>query len=477
MSERNPAPAPAPSASDPTRPSGAAEAPREPRLGALLRLAWPIVIARATQSVIGFCDALMVAPLGEAQLAAATTGALDTFAFIVFPMGTVFIVQSFVSQLRGAGDEEGSLRYALYGLALAVLAGVLALACAPAVPLLVGLLDAAPEVREPMAAYIVVRLLGVLPAIGIEALGNYYGGLGNTRPSMVAGVIAMVANIALNFALIEPRFGLPGYGVAGAAWASTVATFVGFAVIGAGFVQDLRQSHRRVGRLRLGEFGRMLRFGVPNGVNWFLEFASFAVFINVVMSHLGTTALAAFNVVIQVNSVSFMPAFGLSSAGAIMVGEAIGRRAFREVAEVVRLTAKLNCLFMGALGLVYLGFSRELMQLFAPRDGVVGPLLELGASMLVLSSVWQLFDAVGLTLGEALRAAGDTAFCMALRVGLAWLVFLPLGYVIVWRLDGSARDAMFAQVAYMGLLAGALYLRYRGGRWREISLLGPAGHG
>src|SRR6201999_3522683 len=89
--------------------------------------------------------------------------------------------------------------------------------------------------------------------------------------------------------------------------------------------------------LGFAEFLRFLRFGAPNGLNWFLEFAAFALFINVVVVHLGTTTLAAFNVVMQLNSVAFMPAFGLASGGAILVGEAIGRRTYTEVWPVVRL--------------------------------------------------------------------------------------------------------------------------------------------
>jgi MATE family multidrug resistance protein len=121
---------------------------------------------------------------------------------------------------------------------------------------------------------------------------------------------------------------------------------------------------------------------------------------------------------------------------------------------------------------VYFSFSEELMQLFAPRGGDAMGLIATGAGMLVLSSVWQLFDGVGLTLGEALRAAGDTAWCMAARVGLAWLVFLPLGYVIVWRLEGGPRGAMYAIFAYVSLLAVVLFARFRSGRWQRISLLG-----
>ena len=85
----------------------------------LAALAWPIVLARSAQSVIGFCDAAMVAPLGEEALAAATTGALNAFGLMSLPMGTVFIVQSYAAQLAGAGDLAGARRYAWYGLVVA----------------------------------------------------------------------------------------------------------------------------------------------------------------------------------------------------------------------------------------------------------------------------------------------------------------------------------------------------------------------
>src|SRR5690606_15026256 len=100
----------------------------------LVDLAWPIVLSRATQSVIGFCDALMLAPLGETALAAGSTGALNTFAWIILPMGTVFILQSFAAQLRGRGDLESLPRFGWYGLVLAVASGVLALTMIPALP-------------------------------------------------------------------------------------------------------------------------------------------------------------------------------------------------------------------------------------------------------------------------------------------------------------------------------------------------------
>ena len=116
--------------------AGSVEA--HPSLRTLLTLAWPVVLARATQAVVGFCDALMVAPLGENSLAAVTTGALDTLALIILPTGTVFIIQSFAAQLRGRGELSSLPRYAYYGLLLAVGAGLIAALAVPFVPWVLG---------------------------------------------------------------------------------------------------------------------------------------------------------------------------------------------------------------------------------------------------------------------------------------------------------------------------------------------------
>jgi MATE family multidrug resistance protein len=92
--------------------------------------------------------------------------------------------------------------------------------------------------------------------------------------------------------------------------------------------------------------------------------------------------------------------------------------------------------------------------------------------MLALSSLWQIFDALGLTFGEALRAAGDTAWCMYARVALAWAVFTPLGWVSVRVYDGGPNALMAAMIIYTALIALALTGRFVTGRWRDIDLVG-----
>ncbi len=264
----------------------------------------------------------------------------------------------------------------------------------------------------------------------------------------------------------------------GSAWASSIATTLGFLLLLACF-------SRRVGHdipkarieLRWREIGRMLRFGLPSGINYFLEFAAFALFINVVVGHLGTTTLAAFNIVFQLNMLSFMPAFGLASAGAILVGEAIGRGQKERVPALTGLTLRFSGGWMLGVGILYILLPGPFIRLFAPADVPAEKLIQVGTLMLGLSGVWQLFDAVAMTITESLRAAGDTAWPMAARIFLAWCVFTPGAWLAVLVFEGGPTAVMGSVIVYLFVLALVLAYRFRewslathcARRWRRRS--------
>jgi MATE family multidrug resistance protein len=316
-----------------------------------------------------------------------------------------------------------------------------------------------------------IRLFSVAAAVGIEALGNWYGGLGNTWMQMVAGVITMVAAVVGNAIFI------PYYGVDGAAIASVIATWLGFAFLllafwrGWGGARNTKPQHGPLGLSRR-ELWRVARFGLPNGLNWFLEFAAFTAFINVVVAKLGGVTVAALNVVIAVNSIAFMPAFGLASAGAILAAQEIGKGARDRVWAHVKLTFACTIAWEGALAIAYVAAPTRILAWFAPDDGAPG-LVAVGASMLAISAIWQVFDAIGMTLNETLRAAGDTAWTAGARIVIAWLLFAPGSYLVVTRWHGGAVGAMACLVTYLALLAGVLALRFRSGAWKRIELIEP----
>jgi MATE family multidrug resistance protein len=443
------------------------------RLGTLLALAFPMVLARATQSVITFADALQTEHLGAGALLATATGGLNVLGLVILPMGTVFIVQSFVAQLTGAGQRDETPRFAWYGLIIAAISGAIALAMIPAIRPLLALTHYSHAVQDEMASYMAIRFLSVGAVVGIETLGNWYGGLGNTWMQMVAGVITMVAAVFSNWLLIDGHLGAPALGVDGAAWAAVIGSWLGFLflvlALWRGWGKAPRAQHVRLTR---GEFARVVRFGLPNGLNWFLEFAAFQVFVNFVLSTLGDETVAALNAVLAVNTIGFMPAFGLASAGAILAGQAIGRGARDEVWPQVKTTMLCTVTWMGVIAIAYVAIPGHILRLFDSK-GQSPQLVAIGTTMLLISAAWQLFDATSLTLAETLRAAGDTFWTAAARLILAWLVFTPAAVLVVTQWDGGPVGAMLCLVGYLALLAAAFAYRFRSGAWRRIQLIEP----
>ncbi|MBM4782559.1 MAG: MATE family efflux transporter [Archangiaceae bacterium] len=450
--------------------SDGSAAPQRATLTTLLRLAFPIVLSRASQTVVGLSDAIMVAHLGAAALAATSTGATNAFSLLILPLGITFIVSSFSSQLFGRGDAASARRYGWYGL---IVAGLTQFVCFASIPFfgpVISLLPYDADVKALMETYLFWRILSGGAGIGVEALANYYGGLGRTLPGMVTNLFAMGANVVLNYLLINGAGPIPMMGVKGAALASSISTglaFLGF------FVFFLREGRGLpLPKLSLEEFKRMLRFGLPSGFNWLFEFLAFVFFVNVVVAGLGTPAVAALNSVIALNSVSFMPSFGLASAGAVLVGQAIGSNRKDDVPHIVKLTAGTAMVWMTLAGLTYLLIPGVLLIPFARgEDGAA--VMEFGVRMLMVSAAWQVFDATATSLAESLRAAGDTLYPLVVRLLIAWLVFVPGAWFTVRSFGGGEIGAMVWLVIYIGLLALVLLVRFRSGKWRTMELIEP----
>jgi len=452
----------------------------------LLRLAWPIALARCAAAVIGFFDALMTAPLGETALAATTTGSVNVYAFTILPMGTVFILQSFSSQLHGRGDDRGALRFGRHGILLAGVVGVFALLAVPGIPLFVELFPYTDDLSDRMQGYLSLRMAGVGAFVATEALGNWFSGMGDTRAHMKAGLLAMVVNIALNAVFIYGYLGFPALGVTGAALASVLATWTGALYLVFRFVRFSRAASGpglptptgpSTRQAAVRTFLRVLRFGLPNGLNWFVEFAAFLIFLNVVVADLGTSVLAAMMVVFSVNMVAFNPAFGLSSAGAVLVGQAIGRGEHHRVSGIVKRAIVASAVWQLTIAAAYVWAPEHLMSWFSPErssgaaEGTSG-LVAMGVLLLPIGAAWQLFDAVALCVGEALRAAGDTAWSLWARLIVAWLLFTPVSMLGVYRLGGGPAFAMWCVVGYMAILSALLLWRFRSGAWSRIELVG-----
>ena len=436
----------------------------------LFTLAWPIAVSRAAPVVVGLGDALLVGHLGQQALAATTSSALNVLTALMLPLGVVSSVAAFSSQLTSAGDGAAPRRFALYGLAVALLTQIAACAVLPAVPWALAQLGHAPDVRALSARYLRLRLLSAGATVGVEALACYFNGRGEPRLPMAASVLATALNLAGDWLLVDGRLGLPAMGVAGCALAGTLANSFAFLVLLLAYAAEARRGGGARGRLSARELGGMLRVGLPVGVSWFVEVLASTCFLNVVVAGFGTTTFAALLIVHQINLVAALPSLALASAGAILVGRAIGAGEGDAAPTLVRRTLAAIAGWQAISALAYLVFARDILAPFVTGAPNAAALIDVARLPLVLSSAWMLCESSGATYVEALAAAGDTRSTLAARLVVLFGLLLPGSWALVHALHAGPPLVIGWFVACGAALVGIFDVRFRRGVWRRLRL-------
>jgi MATE family multidrug resistance protein len=430
-----------------------------------------MVFARTSQAMLGFFDALQTSHLGASALVAASTGAANTACLVMLPLGAASITSSMVAQLHGRGAHDAKASYAWYGLIIALLAGVLGVIAGPLVTHVIGLFPFAPDVQQQMATYMAIRLCSVAAMVGSEVLGGYFSAQGKPWIQMASGILVLAINAPLNYWLINGGWGVPALGVAGSALASAIASTLAFLFV---FVMFLRTRQRQPrALLQMTEFVRVVRVGIPVGLHWFSEFASWQLFANVVLGDLGTVPLAAFNAVMTISTVACMPTFAIAAAGSVLAGQWIGKGRRDLVWPQLRQTLLVSLVWMAAVGLLYLLIPALLLGIFAHNSDAAA-MLSIGGAMLMLTAGWQIVDAAGACIGETLRSAGDTRWCAVAHGVLSWGVFLPVAFLVV-RQGGGVAGALWCLAGYFAALAALFAYRFATGAWRSIELLPTSG--
>lgn len=431
-------------------------------------LAFPIVLAQMSQTVMHVVDSVFVGRLGAAELGA--LGFASVWLWTVFSLfsGTANGVQTFVSQAWGAGEERGCGRWAWQALYVLVPAALLAtggfaLLAAP----LWGLLGATPEVREHALAYVWTRPAGYAGLSVWMVLAAFFRGIGETRIPLAATVVANGTNALLAYGLVLGGFGLPAWGIAGAGAATSISEWVGAAVLAVAFAR--RRTRRRFAtgpvRPELLAIRRFLRTGAPIGGQWLLDMSAFALFTTLV-ARMGTTSMAASQAMIALLSLSFMQAIGIGLAATTLVGRYKGAADLASAEQSYRSALKLAVALALVIAALFVLVPGPLMRLFADDPEVI----DYGRTLLALGAAFQLFDALQLVAGGALRGAGDTRWPFLMQTTLAWLVRLPLAWLFAVTLSGGVVGAWCAEFVFVLTLAAALALRFRSGAWREVQI-------
>lgn len=444
-----------------------AAAPRAGSVGEVARLAFPIVLTQMSVTVMHVVDSMFVGRLGAAPLGA--LGFAGIWLWTVFSLfnGCATGVQTFVSQCHGAGQDEHCGRWAWQGFYAVVPITVLAMfAFAALAGPLFARLGTTPELREHALAYLTVRPLGFIGLVIWIVLAAFFRGLGDTRTPLVATVVANVVNVVLDYALIFGHLGLPAWGIAGAGVATSIAEWVGVAVL-AGFW--LRPALRRFGTRPVApdgaEIRRFLRTGAPIGGQWILDMSAFAIFTTLV-ARMGDASMAATQAMISLLSMSFMQAIGIGLAATTLVGRYKGAGSLDAALRSLRSALQLALGLAAGVAALFLLLPETLIGLYSADAEV----LALARPLLALGAAFQLFDALQIVLSGGLRGAGDTRWPFVAQTLLAWALRLPLVWLFAFHWEAGVVGAWYAEFVFILALALALAWRLRTGAWREVRI-------
>jgi MATE family multidrug resistance protein len=407
--------------------------PFRSELGPMLRLAVPVVLAELGWMSMGIVDTIMVAPLGPAAIGAAGIGNSLHIAFAIFGMGLLLGLDTLVAQAYGAGDHRDTHRWLVHGLLLAA-------ALALPVMLVCGLIWVAiphlgfhPEVMALLGGYFAVILWSTLPLLLYAAVRRYLQGIHAVVPVAFALVTANVINAGANQLLIYGGFGLPALGVPGAAWATVLSRLYLLFVLWLAArhydrvrASGLTEVSRRISWDRLA---RLWRLGFPAALQISIEVAAFAL-ATALAGRLDPVSSASHQIALNIAATAFMVPLGLASAGAVRVGNRVGARDPVGAGHAGWTAIGLGGVFMTATAVLFVAMPRTLIGLFSPGPDV----LALGASLLLIAAVFQLFDGLQAVATGVLRGLGETRTAFVVNLVGHWLLGLPVGYVLAFTL-------------------------------------------
>lgn len=442
----------------------------------VLSISLPLVASMSSQTVMQFVDRLFLADYSLEAIAASVPGGMVSFMFMSVFLGVAFYVGTFVAQYTGARAPERVGASLWQGIYFCLFSGLVLIAISFAADPIFAWAGHPPEVRPLESIYFRILTIGAVFALLSGAMSTFYSGRGLTRVVMIVSILGAVVNIPLDYALINGKWGMPEWGIAGAAVATVFATMVQTAIYV--FLIFRKENDRIYGVLRARAFdrelfGRLCRYGVPSGIQFLLQVASFTFFF-MIIGRLGKVELAASNMVFSLDHLAFLPMVGFHTGATILVGQAVGGGHPPYAKEATVSTLHLTLAYVTIVSLLFILCPGWLLDMFQPRNITAAdfaPIREAGVLLMRFVAFYVILDGVGLVFSATLKGAGDTNFVMKMVAVLSLTIMVIPTYLAIEYLDNGLLWAWLMATLFICIVAGAFYLRYRNGRWQTMSVI------
>ena len=432
---------------------------------------WPLALGMMNNAVLQFTDRALLARESMASLEAVLPAGMLAYIALGFFQSVVAYSGTFVAQYFGAKDLTMCRRSYHAGVWLALASGVAMLAALPLGDLVFETFSNGADVIARQKTYYGICTAGGVFLFGQMAVQAYFTGLGKTRIILWVNVIGNALNIALDVVMIFGRLGCPRMGIAGAAYATVIATFAQWAILAIAAHRENRGTRvRLLDRELVPLVWRILRFGVPSGAYSVLNSLSFTIFV-FFTGAVGHVAAAVSNACFSVCYLLFAPMEGVALGASALVGRCRGAKDEDEAMRTGMRTVLIGVVFAAVASIAVLVLRHPILALYAPSEPAAAEEFHaLGAMLFVLMAMWQVFDAADVIVSGALKGAGDTKFVMWWMLLIAFAMWMPLVWVVS-RVHNTMPTLWGTMLLYVVVLCVGSLIRWRRGGWKRIRMV------
>ena len=433
-------------------------------LSPMLRLALPLVLAELGWMSMAIVDTVMVGhlPNSAAAMGAVSLGSNIFIVLALFGGGLLMGLDTLVSQAFGAGKREDCHRSLLNSIYLSVaLTPFLALPVWFLLPMLRSMhID--PEILALTIPYTKALAVGLFPLLLYFAVRRCLQAMNMVRAVAFALITANIINALGNWILVFGKWGAPAMGAVGSGWSTAIARLY-MALVLVGYLLWYDQRHKTdllstPVEIDLPRIRRLITLGFPAAMQFTLESGVFAL-VTALIARLGPVPLASHQIALNTVALTYMVPLGISSAAAVRVGQAIGRKDPLAAGRAGSTAILIGAIFMALCGAGLLIFPRWIARIYTPAEDIVAAtVLLLGAG-----AAFQLFDGIQTVATGALRGAGDTRTPMLCHLVAYWVIGLPLGSWLCFH-RGWGAFGLWAGLSLALILIGVVLLA----TWRRM---------
>lgn len=400
-----------------------------------LRLALPLIAAEVGWMSMGIVDTIMVGRLPDSALAIGATGLGQSLyhSVAIFGGGMLLGMDTFVAHAYGREDLRDARHSLVNGLILTLALTPIVMIIVSFWPALLSRFGISAQLVAAMRPFLHALNWGTLPLLAYFALRRYLQAVDVVYPVMFALISANLVNVVGDWALIYGHLGFPAMGITGSGW-STCAARVYMVMVLAGALASVESRRslqwRGAVRMDLRRMTALLKLGAPAATQILLEIGAFSA-ASALCARLGPVPLSGHEIAVNCAGFTYMVPLGISSAAAVRVGQQLGRNDLAGAKRAGWSAIVLGAGFMACAGLVFVSIPARIARIFSP-DPVV---IRVGAKLLLVAAAFQLFDGLQTVATGALRGSGDTRTPMLANLVAYWLIGIPLGYVLCFRLS------------------------------------------